>query len=259
MQHAEMEGGFHGDAEVELGQSMVTHGVAKIGELQFECGGEINEQLWGAGATLAAHFLHDGPTGGRQLLADQPDVVELGSGTGMTGLACACAGAGSVILTDQEAGVQRLEEAIEANAKPLREAEAKVSAAALPWGDLDAVHEVAPTGCDLIIGAVRIAQLIATTYSDCSLPISLMQASCLFRAIVYICIYRLARQKHCFQLSAAVDPRRVSSTQDVTYSPPNFDALLETCYEVSQTTNLLQCLFLLQLIILPRQPPDKHS
>ena len=61
--------------------------MAKIGELQFECGGEINEQLWGAGATLAAHFLHDGPTGGRQLLADQPDVVELGSGTGMTGLA----------------------------------------------------------------------------------------------------------------------------------------------------------------------------
>jgi len=191
MQHAEMEGGFHGDAEVELGQSMVTHGVAKIGELQFECGGEINEQLWGAGATLAAHFLHDGPTGGRQLLADQPDVVELGSGTGMTGLACACAGAGSVILTDQEAGVQRLEEAIEANAKPLREAEAKVSAAALPWGDLDAVHEVAPTGCDLIIGAVRIAQLLIATVR-CRFP-SCRLAACSERSCTYAYIDWLGR------------------------------------------------------------------
>ena len=114
---------------------------------------EINEQLWGAGATLAAYFLHAGPEGGQHLVADRPDVVELGSGTGITGLACACAGAGSMVLTDLQQGLARLEEAIEANAKPLEKAGAEVTAAALPWGDLDLIHEICPEGCDLIIGA----------------------------------------------------------------------------------------------------------
>ena len=134
-------------------ESICVHGEAKIGELQIECGGEINEQLWGAGATLAAYFLHAGPEGGQHLVADRPDVVELGSGTGITGLACACAGAGSMVLTDLQQGLARLEEAIEANAKPLEKAGAEVTAAALPWGDLDLIHEICPEGCDLIIGA----------------------------------------------------------------------------------------------------------
>ena len=60
VEHVETAGGFHGDSEVELGQSMVTHGVASIGLLRVECGGEINEQLWGAGVALSAWFLHAG-------------------------------------------------------------------------------------------------------------------------------------------------------------------------------------------------------
>lgn len=94
------------------------------------------------------------PAGGRQLLADdRPDVIELGSGTGIAGMACACAGAGSVILTDLEEAIPKLEEAIAVNKSVLDETNATVTAAALAWGDLDACYEVAPTGCDLVIGA----------------------------------------------------------------------------------------------------------
>ena len=155
VEHVETAGGFHGDSEVELGQSMVTHGVASIGLLRVECGGEINEQLWGAGVALSAWFSHAGawPTSGRGLLADRPAVLELGSGTGITGMVCACAGAGSVVLTDLPQAVPKLQEAIETNKSALEASNATVTATSLAWGDLDACYEVAPEGVDLVIGA----------------------------------------------------------------------------------------------------------
>lgn len=155
LEHVETTGGFHGDADVDLGQSMVTHGVASIGSLQVDCGGEINEQLWGAGVALSTWFLHAGkwPTGGRGLLAGRPTVLELGSGTGITGMACACAGAGAVILTDLPQAVPKLQEAIDANQAALDASNATVTAAALAWGDLDACYDVAPEGVDLVFGA----------------------------------------------------------------------------------------------------------
>lgn len=155
LEHVETTGGFHGDAEVGLGQSMVVHGVATFGDLRVECGGDINEQLWGAGVALSMWFMHAGswPTGGRGVLADRPVVLELGSGTGITGMVCACAGAGAVILTDLPQAVPKLEEAIEANETALAASNATVTAAALAWGDLDACYDVAPEGVDLVIGA----------------------------------------------------------------------------------------------------------
>ena len=50
-------GGLDEDAEVGLGQPLVKHGVAKLGELSIDCDGEINGQLWGAGASLASYLL----------------------------------------------------------------------------------------------------------------------------------------------------------------------------------------------------------
>jgi hypothetical protein len=41
----------------------------------------------------------------------------------------------------------------EGNSKVLEAAGAVVTAEALPWGDLERVYEVAPSGCDLVLGA----------------------------------------------------------------------------------------------------------
>jgi hypothetical protein len=65
----------------------------------------------------------------------------------------AVAGASHVLLTDLAENVARMDTIIKHNAQALDEAGATVEANALPWGDLDAVHEVAPHGCDLILGA----------------------------------------------------------------------------------------------------------
>mmetsp|Transcript_17165 Transcript_17165/g.44637 ORF Transcript_17165/g.44637 Transcript_17165/m.44637 type:complete len:211 (-) Transcript_17165:2-634(-) len=142
-------GGGTRDQELIAGDALVRNGgVAAIGPLTIACGGEIYEQVWGAGATLAAHLM-SGP--GRCLFDERPDVIELGSGTGVVGMAAAVAGASSVILTDLEEALPQLNATIHDNSEALSGAD--VRAAALPWGDVDAVYDVAPSGCDLIIGA----------------------------------------------------------------------------------------------------------
>ena len=47
--------GYHGEKEVELGQPLVALGVARLGGLVIECGGEIYEQVWGAGPSVVLH------------------------------------------------------------------------------------------------------------------------------------------------------------------------------------------------------------
>jgi hypothetical protein len=136
-------------SSVPHGSSLVTHGVATLGPLRVTCGGEINEQLWGAGACLASYLYSEQ---GRSLLANSPEVIELGSGTGLTGLAAAISGAGSVILTDQAHCVDTLSNTIAEN-EDVIPPHTHVSAAALPWGDSSALSEVSPLGCDLIVGA----------------------------------------------------------------------------------------------------------
>ena len=84
-------------------------------------------------------------------------MVEVGAGTGLVGMAACClsdgagSGASKVVLTDLHENMARIEQTIEINAEALRLAE--VEAKALPWGDLDAVYEVAADGCDIVLGA----------------------------------------------------------------------------------------------------------
>ena len=47
----------------------------------------------------------------------------------------------------------RLQAAVDVNAAVLEAAGAVVEARALPWGELHLAEEVAPDGCDLVLGA----------------------------------------------------------------------------------------------------------
>ena len=142
--------------EVAPGTSFAGSGVmVRLGDLAITCDGEdIAAQVWGAGATLAAYLARsDEEGGGRSLLQDRPEVVEVGSGMGVVGLAAAMAGASRVVLTDLPEHVPRLRGAIAENAAALEGAGAVVTAEPLPWGDEDAVYDVAPTGCDVVLGS----------------------------------------------------------------------------------------------------------
>ncbi len=88
----------------------------------------------------------------------------MGSGTGLVGLAAAIAGASKVVLTDLPENVTRLQNNIESNSTALEKAGAVVEAKALAWGDLDAVYEVAPQGCDLVLGAGDLAPMIISIF-----------------------------------------------------------------------------------------------
>ena len=109
----------HMDAEsntVESGQPVVSMGEARLGNLRFDCDGSIAGQVWGAGAALGRHLLQIG-------LSERPMVVEIGSGTGVAGLAAAAAGASKVVLTDMAEVVPRLRRTIAQNADDVAGAE----------------------------------------------------------------------------------------------------------------------------------------
>ena len=66
------------DGSVPLGSSVVSTGSLSLGPLSLACDGQVAGQLWGAGAALASYLLFSAE--GKALLADRPDVVEVGAG-----------------------------------------------------------------------------------------------------------------------------------------------------------------------------------
>ena len=136
---------MEGEATViESGRPIVSLGDARLGCLCFACDGSIAGQVWGAGAALGRHLLQAG-------LPSRPTVVEIGSGTGVAGLAAAVAGASAVTITDLASVVPRLEAAIAQNAESI--AGAEVHAAPLEWGDLAAIERLAPSGAEVVLAA----------------------------------------------------------------------------------------------------------
>ena len=135
---------------VERGYSLRSHGTDCLGELEIECDGTIAGQIWGAGAALGRQIYNDGLH--RWIPMERPEVIEVGSGTGIAGLAAAAAGAYRVVLTDLPAGVLRLQEAIQRNKTALEGSE--IRAAALEWGDAAAAEAACgKDGCDLVLAA----------------------------------------------------------------------------------------------------------
>jgi predicted nicotinamide N-methyase len=138
---------------VSHGSSLATHATASLGPISVTCSGEINEQLWGAGAALAAHLYHN-RNSPESVLSNSPAVLELGSGTGLPGLTAAMSGASSVVLTDLPSCVPFLQKSIEDNADALPESvRGSVTASSLPWGSPSAIEAVCPLGVDVILGA----------------------------------------------------------------------------------------------------------
>lgn len=142
--HIEATADDSGKGIIACGQPIVVHGDAALGPLVIPCDGTIAGQVWGAGAALGHSLI------GKTLPA-RPEVVEIGSGTGVAGLAAAIAGAARVVLTDMPTCVGRLQQAIERNKEVLSGSE--VLAAPLEWGDAEAALAVAPEGVDLVIAA----------------------------------------------------------------------------------------------------------
>ena len=142
---------------LRTGEAFQTHGMYSLSadssdSIEIDCDGGrgLAGHVWGAGAALAALLLS--PEGRRRFLADRPDVVELGSGTGVAGLAAAAAGASSVLLTDLPPAVPALAATATRNAHVLEGCH--VAAAPLAWADASEVaHALAPSGCDLILAA----------------------------------------------------------------------------------------------------------
>jgi len=132
------------DDLIACGQPLAVHGDAAIGPLTLTCDGSIAGQIWGAGAALGLHLLST-------TLPNRPEVVEVGSGTGVAGLAAAAAGATRVVLTDLPDVVSRLQQQIDRNESALSSTE--VTASPLAWGDADAAEKLCPDGADLVLAA----------------------------------------------------------------------------------------------------------
>ncbi|CAE7726875.1 eef1akmt3 [Symbiodinium pilosum] len=82
-------------------------------------------------------------------------VVELGAGTGLVGLVCSALGAAEVVLTDLSQGLPLLQRNVQLNVGALGGAATRV--AELRWGQQASI-QVAPEGCDVVIGCEVIYQ-----------------------------------------------------------------------------------------------------
>ena len=125
---------------VPHGSSYISHSTATLGPLSLPCTGEINSQLWGAGATFAAHLYNLPPSSPSNPLYSKPDVLELGAGTGL--------------LTDLPSSLAFLSSSIALN-RGVLPPDVEVEAEALPWGEEGEalVDDLLGGGVDLILGA----------------------------------------------------------------------------------------------------------
>jgi len=125
---------------------------ARIGPLQFHSSttrstDEVYEDdtaasIWGAAWSFATHLLDSRSTSVLRPCTDHyavsgKTVVELGAGTGVGGLAAACAGAKSVMLTDLPDNIHLLHESLHCNRAALtarRGCDYDIGVRALRWG-----------------------------------------------------------------------------------------------------------------------------
>ena len=135
------------------GSSYSSHSTVSLGPLTLSCSGEINEQLWGAGAALAAYLYNLPLSSPTNPLSKKPDVLELGAGTGLVGLVAAFRGC-SALITDLPSCVPYISSNIAANSSSLP-TDVVVEAAALQWGDtsMAVIEELLPSGVDVVFGA----------------------------------------------------------------------------------------------------------
>lgn len=123
--------------------------VIEVGARDEELG--TGRVVWDSGIVLG------------RLFAKQPQLVrgkrvlDLGSGTGIAGLAAARCGASEVLLTDMH-GMQLLQTNVEHNAL-----ERVVSVASLEWGNMHHIAHACEFGSDVIIGSDVLYSKAGTT------------------------------------------------------------------------------------------------
>eukprot|EP00747_Dinoflagellata_sp_TGD_P068683 gnl/TRDRNA2_/TRDRNA2_155821_c0_seq1.p1 gnl/TRDRNA2_/TRDRNA2_155821_c0~~gnl/TRDRNA2_/TRDRNA2_155821_c0_seq1.p1 ORF type:complete len:172 (+),score=27.96 gnl/TRDRNA2_/TRDRNA2_155821_c0_seq1:113-628(+) len=119
---------------------------AKEMERRVDVSGEtyLGGSIWKSGWVLA-NFLSADPS-----RVQDKRVVELGSGTGIGGLAAAALGARSVVLTDQTTFMAEYN--LKRNLKACSDLEKRVQCDVLKWGDMNAVETTQPP-FDLIIAS----------------------------------------------------------------------------------------------------------
>ncbi|KDO25906.1 hypothetical protein SPRG_08847 [Saprolegnia parasitica CBS 223.65] len=115
-------------------------------ELGCNWGVGIGGSLWTSGRLMVDYFSRN--VRARQQLQGA-SVLELGSGTGLVGLALACMGPASVVLTDLESHVAALQANVERNSARFSDG-TLVSVAALDWNTASADDATAPL--DWIVG-----------------------------------------------------------------------------------------------------------
>ena len=133
-------------ATIESGRPLLSNGEATLGHLSFLCDGSENGQLWCSGVCL-----------GRLLLDGMPaaaSAVEVGSGTGVAGLAAAAVGCPRVVLTDGPETLPTLHAAIARNRACLP-ASSDIRATELRWGDTASARALTEEGggFDLVLAA----------------------------------------------------------------------------------------------------------
>jgi predicted nicotinamide N-methyase len=158
-------GGSYPPREIELRDD---DGPSLTVAQQFH--GTTGPQVWDAGIVLL-RFLATAPVAA--VLATHPRVVELGSGTGVVGIAAAALG-GDVVMTDLPELLPLLHHNITLNAEIVASAQGSLSAAELRWGKTALPQELVDPDLILLSDCVfetAAAQLLVETLEQlCTQP-----------------------------------------------------------------------------------------
>ncbi|KAI9199261.1 putative methyltransferase-domain-containing protein [Polychytrium aggregatum] len=112
--------------------------------------GESGTTVWVGGIKLAWHLGHEQSRGKLSLAGKR--CIDLGSGTGVLGLAASNLGAGEVVLSDIQSVLDRglLQRNLEAN---IPHQKANVRIERLHWDDQDDIRRLCPPAFDVILGS----------------------------------------------------------------------------------------------------------